>query len=236
MNCREISEWGKYFRGILLLLVIYSCSGNQKTYKKEYSTILYSSKNHGAVYVNYQIRKGKLNSAIARTNDFRVDSLVDTLVQLKDYKKSGYDRGHLKPAGSSKTNVSEMSESFLLSNIVPQYPSMNRGVWKRIEEYERSLLLHYDSLNIYTGTICRKLFNKKLPDSRIRIPKYFFKTIQTPDSLTIAFLCFNGNTDDAVMYEVMSVNQIEKLIKQDLYPGLPERFEFNSKNDFKIKF
>ena len=53
--------------------------------------------------------------------------------QLEDYRGSGYDRGHLCPAGDMKLNRTSMSESFLLSNMSPQERSFNRGIWKKVE-------------------------------------------------------------------------------------------------------
>jgi len=221
---------------LILMLLALGCSMRTKVYHKKYSQILYSHKFHNAIFVNYQLKKGESNKGIKRTDDFRIDFLVDSTISLEDYKYSGYDRGHLKPAGSSKTSKEEMSESFLLSNISPQYPQINRGTWKSIEEYERKLLNYYDSLNINTGTIFKNYFNKKLPNSKIRVPKYFFKTIMTPDSLTIAFLCANEAVKDSVQFKYKSVNEIEKMIHQDLYPGLPEKQENTRSNNLTLKY
>jgi endonuclease G len=71
---------------------------------------------------------------MGRTNDFREDYKVTTgSASLSDFKGSGYDRGHLAPAGDMKWSSTAMSESFYMSNMSPQKPGFNRGIWKKLE-------------------------------------------------------------------------------------------------------
>ena len=89
-------------------------------YSKEFSEIAYSKRHHQAIYVKYKAVKSEQYNPVKRTNDFRVDYLVDSTIAMKSHKGSGYDRGHLKPAAISKTSEDEMREFFLMSNISPQ--------------------------------------------------------------------------------------------------------------------
>lgn len=69
-----------------------------------------------------------------RTDNFRADRSISTeSAALSDYRGSGYDRGHLAPAADMKWAPAAMSESFLMSNMSPQDPGFNRGIWKKLE-------------------------------------------------------------------------------------------------------
>ena len=61
--------------------------------------------------------------------------------------------GHLAPAGDMKWSKKAMSESFLLSNITPQHPDFNRGIWLDLEELSRKWALYYGSLLIAAGPL-----------------------------------------------------------------------------------
>jgi endonuclease G len=110
-----------------------SSTGNQIIHHHGYS-LSYNEEAEQADWVFYKLTPASISSSIERTNNFREDPFVNEgSAALKDYRKSGYDRGHLAPAGSMKADAENMSESFFMSNMSPQYPSFNRGVWKRLE-------------------------------------------------------------------------------------------------------
>ena len=68
---------------------------------------------------------------VNRTDDFRRDKLITTKsASLEDYKSTGYYKGHLAPAEDFSFSTSAMSESLYMSNISPQHPSLNYGIWK----------------------------------------------------------------------------------------------------------
>ena len=77
-----------------------------------------------------------LKKKVKRVDYFRTDPLVTTgSAVLADYENSNYDRGHLVPAADMVFSEKAMSASFLLSNISPQEPSFNRGIWKKIGSF-----------------------------------------------------------------------------------------------------
>lgn len=221
---------------ILLLCLVLSSCVKKECFKKEYIFVCYSHKYHQPIYVKYQINSSVLIDSISRSDNFRVDTLVDLNLSLKDYKNSGFDRGHLKPAASSKGSEEEMSESFFLSNISPQYPRFNREVWKKIESFERSLLDDYDSLIIYTGNTFNCINNQKLNNSKIRIPKKVFKTIMTSDSTGISFVCPNKADVTYKDITVLSIEELESLIKEELYPGYSKFSQAEVDSVLKVSF
>lgn len=114
----------------------------------------YSEEHEQAIWVAYCLTPATLDPQIKRKNLFRFDPSVSTgSATPNDYKKSGYDRGHLAPAADMKGNEIMLAQSFYMSNISPQLPQFNRGIWKRLEEWVRSQAQHYEELYIVTGPL-----------------------------------------------------------------------------------
>ena len=99
----------------------------------------HSFENKTPIWVIEHLTAAKANGSIARYNKFLPDPDLNegARAELEDYKKSGYDRGHMAPAGNNTQNDVIMSESFNLSNMVPQVANNNRGIWKQLETFER---------------------------------------------------------------------------------------------------
>ena len=108
----------------------------------------YNEKYEQASWVAYVLTREEVESGmINRTDNFRVDTSISTgSANLADYRGSGYDRGHLAPAGDMKWNATAMSESFLMSNMSPQTPSFNRGIWRSLESRVRVWAIEKDSI------------------------------------------------------------------------------------------
>ena len=109
-------------------------------------------------------------SITERGNKFSPDSRVKNPVKTSMYSNTGYDRGHLAPAGDA-SNQKEMDESFLLTNIVPQDPKLNRGDWKKLEDYTRSK--SKESIYVITGAI----YEDSKTINTIPVPSAMYKVI-----------------------------------------------------------
>ena len=94
---------------------------------------------------------------INRVDSFRADLRIPEMFRpdLTDYQRSGHDRGHLVASADRRATEVQNSETFLLSNISPQRPGFNRGIWKRLEEKVRKLAETY--VEVYA--ICGPLFH-----------------------------------------------------------------------------
>ena len=91
-----------------------------------------------------------------------------------DYTKSGYDRGHLCPAADMDFNPVAMEESFFMSNISPQAPEFNRGIWKDLETEVRNWAKKEKKIYVVTGPVFRD--NKgTIGEDKVTVPGYFFK-------------------------------------------------------------
>ena len=184
-------------------------SNNQIVVHTAY-TLSYNETCEQANWVKYMVTKVELDSSIAkRKNNFKEDKDILTgSAELADYKGSGYDRGHLAPAAVFVNDQNEMNESFYMSNISPQHPSFNRGIWKRLETYERSLALEHDTVYVITGGILNGNL-KLIGDNGVCVPKLYFKIIYNKN-FTIGFILRNVKSSDPLNMFKFPIDVIEK--------------------------
>lgn len=161
-----------------------------------------------------------------RQNNFREDPLVKTKsAQLSDYKGSGFDRGHLVPAADMNKNVKAMSESFYLSNMSPQNPSFNRGIWRKLETQIREWSMDYDTLFIVTGPIIEENYST-IGANEIAIPQYYYKAVYAKASgKMIGFILPNEGSKENILQYQVTIDEIEKRTKLDFFPALQDDIE-----------
>ncbi len=187
--------------------------------------ISFDSKNKIANWVSYILTQDHLkNKIVERTNKFQTDTELKS-ARPEEYEKSGYDRGHLSPAEDNRWSVEAMSDSFLMSNMVPQKPCVNRGPWKKIETLSRKWSKKYNEIIIITGPISTN--NKKITNTQISIPAAFFKVIleKTDGVKAIGFVVPNECSRSDIDALVSSVDEVEKLTGYDFFPGLSSEEE-----------
>ena len=128
--------------------------GDQELCKTNYA-VIHSCATKTPIAVMEFLTKEKIGGPAHRQDDFRVDPDVtaDCQATLKDYAGNPYDRGHMAPAGNNTQSAAIMSESFFLSNMVPQVPNNNRGIWKQLETWERNWVEEGRDLYIISGGI-----------------------------------------------------------------------------------
>jgi len=129
----------------------------------------------------------------------------------KSYSKTGFDRGHNAPNATFDYNRAIQKETFLMSNIAPQKPKLNRRLWAKIEKFVRLQARKYKHISVITGN-CGSLGHIK---NNVNIPKWWYKIIFRPDGKIISFLAPNSNQvgkDKAKKY-LSSVKEIEKICK-----------------------
>ncbi len=129
----------------------------------------------------WQLNKSWLGN-VERQDDFNADdSLPSEWYRVKpgDYTGSGYDRGHMVPSADRTKSVEDNLATFLMTNIVPQTPDNNRGAWRELEEYCRSLVKQGKELYIIAGVDgnSRKIGRNK----QVTVPRYTWKVIVVLD-------------------------------------------------------
>lgn len=132
------------------------------------------------IWVGWTLSPGETKGCIDRTDSFAADSSLPTgsRSEVSDYAKSGYDKGHLAPDGDMSYDEQTEHESFLMSNMSPQLPSLNRGAWKRLESQEREWALgRKHSLTIYAGNIYKVGKSKTIGSDKVVVPDALYKII-----------------------------------------------------------
>ncbi len=204
--------------------------------KHHYYTLSYSEKDEQAEWVAYKLTPVFLNK-IKRTNNFRKDLLVITgSATLADYKGSGYDRGHLAPAAAMSLNKIAMSESFFMSNMSPQKPSFNRGIWKHLESQVRKWILLNDSLFVVSGPILDHPIGR-IGVNEVSIPRAYYKTIvgfKNGIAKGIAFLLPNKNLKKSIFFYVTSIDSIETVTGLDFYRNLADSIQVKIESNKEI--
>lgn len=193
-----------------------------------YYTISYSEKDRQAEWVAYPLTPESIRGTQGRKNSFKPDPKVKQQpVVSKEYTKTGFDRGHLCPAADMKLNVTSMNESFYLSNISPQHPGFNRGVWQKLESKVRDWAIEKNGLYVVTGSIinyqCGSISKKTIP-----VPCYFYKIIFKDfgsSKQMIAFLLPNESNDASLNSVITTVDKIEQLTGIDFFARLPNHIE-----------
>tara|TARA_B110000238_G_scaffold179621_1_gene203029 strand:- start:83 stop:1549 length:1467 start_codon:yes stop_codon:yes gene_type:complete len=181
----------------------------------------------------------ELYDAYVPRSNFRVDSTLDTEFQAlkKDYYRSGYDRGHLVPAGDMNFDSTAMSECFLFTNVTPQTPTFNRGIWKKLESLTRSLRVKKDSLVIITGTIFKDTTQHFTTLSGgIPVPEFYYKILfDVEEFRAIGFVIPNhiSSEEGRIPLEsyIYSVSDIEKLTGLNFFHKLPKRIQSIFENE-----
>jgi endonuclease G len=161
---------------------------------------------------------------VRRLDNFRPDSLLKKSAQLSDYRYSGFDRGHLVNAYDMRFDSTSESESFYLSNMAPQYPSFNRGIWKQLENQTRKWVQTHKELYIITGGILRD--SVKYIGNGVAVPSYFYKIIlDNNTSSSIAFVIENKYGSLPLKSYAVSIDQIENTTNIDFFSSLEDNLE-----------
>ena len=143
---------------------------------KTFYSLLYSPNDKQASWVAYNLSCEHTQGEFTRESTFKFDASVPGgSAKSSDYNKCGYDRGHLAPAGDMTFDSVAMRESFLMSNVSPQVPAFNRGIWKQLEDLFRDWACEYKRIYIVTGPVLKSIKPlKKLGNSSISNPYYFY--------------------------------------------------------------
>ena len=141
----------------LILIGFFGVAQDLVTFKHTNYTTTFSKSKKYPVLVEWWITKAKVGcpTPLARVDAFQPDpqDMIETDVK-KDYVGSGLDRGHNMPAAENQCQTMDVQvECFYMSNMTPQYHSLNAGDWKSLEVLERQFALEQDSVHVWCGSI-----------------------------------------------------------------------------------
>ena len=200
---------------------------NQIIHHKNYS-LSYSEPHEQAEWVAYELKASDLSATNHKRPYFEIDKAVKTgAAHWRNYKKSGYDKGHLCPAGDRRFTKEAHDETFLTSNISPQEHQFNAGVWNRLEQKVRYWAKKNDGVFVVTGGILKNGL-KRIGDENVAVPNQFYKVILDNTNGKIKVLAFimNHENSDLPLYKfVVSVDEVEALTGIDFFPELDDAIE-----------
>jgi endonuclease G len=143
--------------------------------------------------------------------------------ELHHYARSGYDRGHVAPSGDMPTPESQQ-ECFTLANMVPQEPSVNRGIWEGVESATRKLAKNRGDLYIVTGPIYTGSSIQRIGGA-VMVPTQMFKAVYDPKRNEAgAYLV--DNTEGAQV-QIISISELEKLSGISIFPSISSQTKSN---------
>lgn len=158
-----------------------------KNYTTSFDTI-----KHYPILVQWVLTRDKVlcQNKLKRTNKFVPDPKLHVYTDLnKDYIKSGYDRGHNMPADNNECNKQSLDECFYYSNMTPQTPTLNRGIWESLEDHTLDLTKQYDSIKVWCGSIGEI---KKI--GKVSVPCKCWKAIFIKSQSKYEAYIFNNDT------------------------------------------
>ena len=192
---------------ILALLLIPLISYSQDTIVNKILTSYFSNTYHNPTHVSYKLYKG--GGDCNRSNlSFTTAGLINSSTK-SDYKASGLDIGHLCPAEDFAYDCTLEKETFYFYNAVPQYPNLNRGIWKHYETEIRKDS-QTDSLLIIAGAIYKHGFT--ISNTKVHIPIFCWKLVKSLSTGKILYCLLFTNESEKNTVKHISTNQLEKLI------------------------
>lgn len=190
--------------------------------------VSFNSDLHLPNWVAWELLAIETEGDVSRAKKFVADESVAGCAEDYDYSYSGYDRGHIAPAGDMKWDEQAMNESFYLTNICPQDHSLNSGAWGNLEKKCRIWARHDSVLVIVSGPVLTDKLRETIGDTRVSVPKRFFKVILAPYAnppRAIGFVMNNGKVKGGMQEAAVSVDEVERITGHDFFSSLPDSIE-----------
>jgi len=193
-------------------------------------TVSFNPQTHQPNWVAWELLESETDGDRTRKDaQFAPDPEVAASAYPSDYTNSGFDRGHMAPAGDMKWSATAMRQSFYMTNICPQSGELNRGTWNRIEEKCRQKATADSALII----VCGPIFEpdeavQRIGQTGVAVPRRFFKVILSPYTdppTAIGFILPNGRVPGGMQTHAVSVDSVEAVTGHNFFSQLPPQTE-----------
>jgi endonuclease G len=191
-----------------------SITGNNQFVAHSYYALSYSEAAEQAEWVTYEITRDHLNGPKEdRFNHFSDDPFIRTgSADYFDYSGSGYDRGHLASAADMRFDPKAQEECFYMSNISPQVPAFNEGIWRELEENTRDWARKYNNVYVITGPVLKSPSIKQISKNFVVVPSMFYKVILVKKAdgyIGVGILLPNEISDLPLVNYMISIDRVE---------------------------
>lgn len=185
--------------------------------------VLASGVTHGAIWSAEHLTRAAIDQArqIRREGDFHAEDRLPVAdqAQLADYRRSGFDRGHMTPSGDAPDEAAQQ-QTFSLANMVPQTAELNRGVWEGVESAVRDLAVREGELYLVTGPAFHGEQIKSIGPEGVLVPTSTWKAVYDPRAAGAGvYVCKNTATPTC---DTVSVATLIRVVGIDPFPGLPD--------------
>ena len=194
----------------------------------EHYMLSYSESYEQAEWLAYSLKKNHLTYDDRKRPYFIEDPKVKTKsADWRNYKGSGYDRGHLCPAGDRRFSEYAYNETFYTSNISPQDRDFNAGVWNRLEMQVRRWAKQHNEIYVVTAGVLEPGL-EEIGDEDVDVPNHYYKIIArgTEDNLKVmGFLMRGRESNKPLKSFLVPIDLIEKKTGIDFFPNLSNDLE-----------
>lgn len=208
---------------------VYTKGTLSETVKKRYSyTVSYNHDTKNPNWVAWTITSAHASGSVQRTDFLDDEDMPSPKGYLSDYYNSGYDRGHMCPAGDNKWSEKAMEDCFLITNMCPQNNNLNRGVWNSIEQQCRSWAKKYGKVYVVCGPVYLNQQHRKIGKNKVVVPEAFFKVVLRTGSnpQAIGFICRNVSQKGKKKTDfINTVDDVERITGYDFFSKLPDGIE-----------
>lgn len=208
--------------------------------KKTHLEICYNPDWKVPFWVGYRLDADQLKGKANRRGDFRIDPDLDAGLQAtgEDYQGSGFDFGHMAAPSDFRADRLSNSETFLMTNIAPQTPALNRAAWRRIEQEIRHIVTPATDVWVYTGNIVSvqeaDLSVRRIGEAGdVHVPAYCWKAVLVTKKNSAEVLgvygflvanVFGGLPNRSAAFAV-SVDHLEELTGLDFFGAIEDGAE-----------
>lgn len=217
---------GSNYQGLDRVKVPASLASEEKSY--EGFRVSFNADNRTPNWVAWELLGSETEGEVGRTNKFWQDEELEGCPTTDDYKRSGFDRGHMCPAADQKWSQTAMEDCFVLANICPQDHSLNSGAWKTLEDKERQWARRDSRIVIVAGPIYENSDTQRIGEAGVRVPSAFFKVMLAPaidKPRAIGFVYPNMTAPGNMQNYSMTVDEVEEITGYDFFYNLPDDIE-----------
>lgn len=183
--------------------------------------ILHSGDTKTPVYVAQRLNRRSIEDADEkRATKFFADARLPSAerAELEDYKRSGYSRGHMAPAGDMPTPTA-MAQSFSLANMVPQDMQHNGGAWAKIEQDTRRYVRRAKGdVFVITGPVFTQ-GSPSIGQNGVRVPTYLFKLVYD-QATNRAWAHWQENREGEQVSRPINYRELVKRTGVEFFPGM----------------
>lgn len=244
VNNRSVTYKYKKERAKGLEIPAYLTDRDEEILQHNGFTVSYNKKYRLPNWVAWLLTRQRTGGTEKRADNFQPDESIKQgpVAEDSDYRRSGYDRGHMCPAADCKYSRKAMNDCFLLSNICPQTHSLNAGDWKELETKTRQWAQRYDSIYVVCGPVLEKGHRySTIGSNKVAVPERFFKVLlrftASGQAQAIGFIYENQDDVNRPLESyAVTVDSVETLTGINFFSKLQKHIERKAEEQFDWKY